>query len=68
MKMYKTFELFGISFWMNHADQDVKAGIDLKTPTEDSRLRHERTFFINFGIIGKLACLLLNCSYHGPTN
>ncbi len=26
MKMYKTFELFGISFWMNHADQDVKAG------------------------------------------
>ncbi len=23
MKMYKTFELFGISFWMNHAD--VKA-------------------------------------------
>ncbi len=26
MKMYETFELFGISFWMNHADQDVKAG------------------------------------------
>jgi hypothetical protein len=26
MKMYETFELFGMSFWINHADQDVKAG------------------------------------------
>ncbi len=25
MKMYEIFELFGISFWMNHANQDMKA-------------------------------------------
>ncbi len=26
MKMYETFKLFGIRFWMSHAVQDVKAG------------------------------------------
>ncbi len=25
MKMYEIFEWFGISCWMSHADQDVKA-------------------------------------------
>ncbi len=32
--------------------------LNLKTPTEDSRLRHERAFFITLGTIEKLACLL----------
>jgi hypothetical protein len=31
--------------------------LNLKTPTEDSRLRHERAFFITLGTIEKLACL-----------
>jgi hypothetical protein len=32
--------------------------LNLKTPTEDSRLRHERAFFITLGTVEKLACLL----------
>jgi hypothetical protein len=33
--------------------------LNLKTPTEDSRLRHERAFFITLDTIEKLACLIL---------
>jgi hypothetical protein len=32
--------------------------LNLKTPTEDSILRHERALFITLGTIEKLACLL----------
>jgi hypothetical protein len=38
--------------------------LNLKTPTEDSRLRHERAFFITPGTIEKLACLY----YSSPKN
>ncbi len=34
--------------------------LNLKTPSEVSRLRHERAFFITLGTIDKLACLFIS--------